>query len=63
MFSHQVKSTDMQNILMKMLFKLAEEKKKETKTAAEANAVVCLYQPQYVFLFLLAEPKINIISP
>lgn len=28
MFSHQVKSTDMQNILMKILFKLAEEKKR-----------------------------------
>lgn len=31
MFSHQVKSTDMQNILMKILFKLAEEKKKKQK--------------------------------
>lgn len=48
----------MQNILMKRLFKLAEK-----KTDVEANAVACLHQFQYLFPFVLAEPKINILNP
>lgn len=61
MFSNQGKSTDMENILMKRLFKLAE-KKKPKKTAAEDNPTVCLYQFQHLFPFFLAEPKINILN-